>query len=246
MNSKIFSHVIKKLQDTWHLPRHKQIKDSLSENTKLDDLPWTPARLKKFHSALENDFGVKINQISGTVAEFVDYINEAVLTEFFGQVWKPRTASYTWTGYKIAEEINKCNPKNVLDVGCGYNQFKELIPNLTGLDPYNNNADIMLDIADYTVDPASFDHVIALGSINFGSKNDIEKRFAKVVELLVPGGRLWMRCNPGIDHTAGPGKWVEIFPWNFGVAHELAKKYGLTLKTLKKDHDRLFFLFVKN
>lgn len=243
MNSKIFSHVIEKLNEAWHLPKYQEIRQGFGPDTVLDLLPWTPARKEKFIEALEKDFGVNI-ELTGTVENLVNRTDDRYLLWFFGEVWRPRTDAYQWTGWRIAEEINKLNPRNVLDIGCGYNPFKERIPNLIGIDPYNNCADYMVDILDYNVEPGTHDHVIALGSINFNSRSDIEVRFAKAVELLEPGGYLWMRCNPGHEHKNGP--WVEIFPWSFDVAHELAKKYRLTLKTLKRDQDRLFFLFVKN
>jgi SAM-dependent methyltransferase len=243
MNSKIFSHIIEKLQHVWHLPKHESVRKSLSADTVLDTLPWTPVRKEKFRQQLEATFGVKV-ELTGTVANLVDRTDDRYLLWFFGEVWRPRTDAYQWTGWRIADEINKLSPQNVLDVGCGYNPFKERIPNLIGIDPYNNCADYMVDILDYHVDPGTHDHVIALGSINFNSRADIEARFSHVVDLLKPGGHLWMRCNPGHSHKTGP--WVEIFPWNFDVAHELAKKYNLTLATLKKDQDRLFFLFVKH
>lgn len=242
MNSKIFSHIIEKLHETWHLPRYATIRAELSADTVLDQLPWTPARREKFCQQLANTFGVDI-ELEGTVADLVRRTDDRYLLWFFGEVWRPRTDVYQWTGWRIAEEINKMNPRNVLDVGCGYNPFKERIPNLTGIDPYNNCADYQVDILEYNVEPGMHDHIIALGSINFNSREDIELRFAKVVELLAPGGHLWMRCNPGIEHKKGP--WVDIFPWSFEVAHELAKKYGLKLETLKKDQNRLFFLFIK-
>lgn len=243
MNSKIFYMVQEKLQEAWHLPKHQQIRESINESTVLDQLPWTPAKKEKFKFQLQEIFGVPV-EVTGTVKDLVNRTNERYLLWFFGEIWKPRTDAYQWTGWRIADEINKLDPQNVLDVGCGYNPFKGRIPNLVGIDPYNNCADYMVDILDYNVDAESHDHVIALGSINFDSKEDIELKFQKVVSLLKKGGHLWMRCNPGHDHKNGP--WVEIFPWSFDVAHEFAKKYNLTLKTLKKDQDRLFFLFVKN
>jgi hypothetical protein len=165
------------------------------------------------------------------------------LAWFFGEVWKPRTEQYQWTGWRIAEEICRAGPRNVLDVGCGYNPFKGRIPGLVGIDPYNNCADFQVDILDYRVEPESYDHIIALGSINFNSREDIELRFGATVNLLAPGGKLWMRVNPGHDHKNGP--WVEIFPWSFEIAYEFAKNYNLTLETVKQDQDRLFFLFTK-
>jgi SAM-dependent methyltransferase len=183
-------------------------------------------------------------EIEGTIANLVNRTDVRYLSWFFGEIWKPRTEKYHWTGYRVAEEICRMNPRKVLDVGCGYNPFKGRIPNLIGIDPYNNCADFMVDILDYHVEPASFDHVIALGSINFNSREDIELRFSATINLLAPGGHLWMRCNPGHSHKNGP--WVEIFPWSFDVAYELAKQFDLTLETLKQDQDRLFFLFKRN
>jgi SAM-dependent methyltransferase len=249
MNSKIFNHIVKKLNDTWHLPKYAEIRAELGPNTDLDQLPWTAVKKEKFKSELEQTFGVAAN-VTGTVLDLVNQIDEAYLSWFFGEVWKPRTDRYQWTGWRIVDEINKLGAGKVLDVGCGYNPFKERIPNLIGIDPYNNCADFMIDILDYKIEPASFDHVIALGSINFNSLEDIEVRFKKTVDLLKPQGKLWMRANPGLDHdgvqTPNKGPWVEIFPWSFEVAYELAKKYNLTLEMMKKDYDRLFFLFVKN
>jgi SAM-dependent methyltransferase len=249
MNSKIFSHIIKKLHETWHLPRYESIRACLSADTQLDELPWTPGRKQKFCQQLSETFGVAV-ELEGTVEQLVNRTDDRYLLWFFGEIWQPRTDNYQWTGWRIAEEINKTDPRNVLDVGCGYNPFKERIPNLVGIDPYNDCADFMIDILDYRVEPESFDHIIALGSINFNSRNDIEVRFKKIVELLKPGGKLWMRANPGLDHdgvnTPNKGPWVEIFPWSFDVAHDLATTYGLTLELMKKDQDRLFFLFVKN
>jgi hypothetical protein len=242
MNSKIFSHICEKLRETWHLPQHCNIKESINQHTQLDLLPWTPARRAKFQIELEKSFGVDI-EVTGTVRELTDRTDQRYLKWFFGEVWKPRTDTYQWTGWRIAEEINKLSPKNVLDVGCGYNPFKGRIPNLTGIDPYNNCADYMVDILDYRVELGKHDHIIALGSINFNDRPEIESRFACVVDLLAIGGHLWMRSNPGYDHKNGP--WVEIFPWSFGIAHEFAEKYNLEFRTLKQDQDRLFFLFVK-
>jgi len=243
MNSKILKCIEENLQETFNIDKYQYVKHKIKTDTKFDDLPWTPARKKKFIQKLESTFGVPI-ELDGTIGELVERTDVRYLTWFFGEVWKPRTEQYQWTGYRIAEEICRAEPKRVLDVGCGYNPFKGRIPNLVGIDPYNNCADFQVDILDYRVEPNSYDHIIALGSINFNSRADIEERFGATVNLLAPGGRLWMRVNPGHSHKNGP--WVEIFPWSFEIAYEFAKKFDLTLETVKQDQDRLFFLFSKS
>jgi cyclopropane fatty-acyl-phospholipid synthase-like methyltransferase len=144
----------------------------------------------------------------------------------------------------LVDSINKHKPKAVLDVGCGYNQFKERIPNLTGIDPYNNCADYMVDILDYKIEPESYDAIIALGSINFNSQEDIEARVSQCVNLLSSSGRIYFRANPGIDHKNGP--WVHIFPWSFEKCYEIAKKFNLKVETFKKDQDRLYWVYQKS
>jgi len=242
MNSKILKCIEENLQETFNIDKYEYVKYTIKTDAKFDDLPWTPARKKKFIQKLESVFGVPI-ELDGTIGDLVERTDVRYLTWFFGEVWKPRTEQYQWTGYRIAEEICRADPKRVLDVGCGYNPFKGRIPNLVGIDPYNNCADFQVDILDYRVEPESHDHIIALGSINFNSREEIEERFGATVNLLAPGGKLWMRVNPGHSHKNGP--WVEIFPWSFEIAYEIAKKFDLTLETLKQDQDRLFFLFSK-
>jgi len=132
----------------------------------------------------------------------------------------------------------------VLDVGCGYNQFKERIPNLIGIDPYNNMSDYQVDILEYANVDEHFDAIIALGSINFNSLEDIRVRLANCNKLLAKGGKMFFRVNPGIQHKNGP--WVEVFEWSFEVAHNFAKEFELELETFKQDsNDRKYFVFAK-
>jgi hypothetical protein len=237
MNTKIFSLLVKNLQDSFNLPKYAKI--SITEDTIVQDLPWTPARYRKFKDAVESELSLPCDYI-GTVREITADLSERYINRFFGEIWKPRTGDYDYTGWELAEEVNKLDPKRVLDVGCGYHPFKGRIQNIVGIDPYNNSADYMVDVLDYV---GSHDVVIALGSINFNSKDEIESRFAKCVSLLERGGSFFLRANPGIPHKTGP--YVDIFPWSFEIVKEFADKYNLTLKTFKKDVDRLYFVYQK-
>ena len=223
------------------LPKYAGLQ--FDESTVVQDLPWTPARYRKFKDAVEAELSLPCDYI-GTLREITDDLSERYILRFFSEIWKPRTGDYEHTGWELAEEVNKLNPKSVLDVGCGYHPFKGRIQNLVGIDPYNNCADYEVDILDYKVKPESHDVIIALGSINFNSKDEIENRFAHCVSLLAPNGKFYLRANPGIPHKTGP--YVEIFPWDFATVKEFGEKYNLKLDTFKQDaNDRLYFVYTK-
>jgi hypothetical protein len=243
MNTKIFSLLVKNLNLAFPLGKHDQIRASIGADTVIDQLPWTPARYRKFKDAVEAELCLPC-EYCGTLQEICDDLSERYTHRFFAEIWKPRTGDYEHTGWELAEEINRLNPVSVLDVGCGYHPFKGRIQNLVGIDPYNNCADYEVDILDYKVKPESHDVIIALGSINFNSREDIESRFAHCVSLLKTQGKFFLRANPGVTHKTGP--YVEIFPWCFEVVNEFAEKYNLHLDTFKKDaNDRLYFAYTK-
>jgi len=241
MNTKIFSLITKNLQSSFILPKYSKI--SITEDTVVDALPWTPARYRKFKDTVEAELCLPC-EYRGTLKQIVDDLSERYTHRFFAEIWKPRTGDYEHTGWSLVDEINALNPESVLDVGCGYHPFKGRIQNLVGIDPYNNCADYEVDILDYRVKPASHDVIIALGSINFNSRDDIEQRFSHCVNLLKPGGKFYLRANPGITHKTGP--YVEIFPWTFEVVNEFAETYQLQLETFKRDaNERLYFVYTK-
>jgi SAM-dependent methyltransferase len=238
MNTKIFNLLQKNLQTAFNLPKYKDI--VIDETTVVDQLQWTPARYRKFKDAVEAELSLPCDYV-GTLKDITDDLSERYINRFFGEIWKPRTNDYDYTGWQLADEINALNPRSVLDVGCGYHPFKGRINNLVGIDPYNNCADYMVDILDYA---GSHDVVIALGSINFNSRDEIEARFAKCVDVLDQGGRFILRANPGITHKTGP--YVDIFPWSFEIVKEFADKYNLKLLEFKKDgNQRLYFSYQK-
>jgi cyclopropane fatty-acyl-phospholipid synthase-like methyltransferase len=182
----------------------------------------------------------------GTVQSVVADLSERYTHRFFAEIWKPRTNEYSHTGWQLVDEINRLEPKSVLDVGCGYHPFKGRIQNIVGIDPYNDAADYEVDILDYKVKPESHDVIIALGSINFNSRDEIEERFAHCVNLLKAGGKFFLRANPGLSHKTGP--YVDIFPWTFEIVNEFAERYNLKLETFKKEPTelgRLYFVYTK-
>lgn len=123
----------------------------------------------------------------------VDQIDDAVLANYFSTVWQPETKKYKYSGLSIIDEVNALNPDAVLDLGCGYNEFKGKIKNLTGVDPYNDRADFKISTLDFTSD-VKYDVTICLGSINFGSTSKIFAELEKAVLLTKEGGLLKNPC----------------------------------------------------
>jgi SAM-dependent methyltransferase len=243
MNTKIFNLITKNLQTAFALPKYADI--VINADTVISALPWTPARYSKFKDAVEAELALPC-EYRGTLREIVADLSERYTHRFFAEMWRPRTGEYDHSGWALVEEVNKLNPESVLDVGCGYHPFKGRIQNIVGIDPYNDAADYEVDILDYKVKPASHDVIIALGSINFNSQDEIEQRFAHCVSLLKPGGKFFLRANPGIPHKAGP--YVDIFPWTFEIVNQFAETYNLRLDEFKKeptDLGRLYFVYTK-
>jgi excinuclease ABC subunit A len=75
-----------------------------------------------------------------TVTEIYDYMR--VLFARAGIPYSPFTGKPI-TSQTITQIVDKIKPhETVIDVGCGYNLFKDKIPNLLGIDPANDAADI--------------------------------------------------------------------------------------------------------
>lgn len=245
MNTKIFKLFMSNLEQSFSLPKYDSVRSTLDQNTRIDYLPWTPVRLEKFRSEIEENLQLEV-KLKGTVEKVVESCNNAYMSRFFGEIWRPNTDQYQYSGWNLVDEINKQTPESVLDIGCGYNGFKGRINNLIGIDPYNNCADYMVDILDFTVKSESFDHILALGSINYNDYREIHSQFSKAVDLLKPDGKLYLRVNPGQGTQRKQSPFIDIFPWTFEIAYQLADEFNLNLLTFKKEvNGRLFFIYLK-
>lgn len=243
MNSKIFNYLQEKLQECFALPKYHGIRENITADTIIEELPWTPVRLTKFKNTIEETFDLEV-EFRGTVKQVAAAIDTAYMARFFGGIWKPRTEVFEFTGHQLVEEVMRHDPKRVLDIGCGYNQFKSMFPvPVIGIDAYNKAADYMVDILEYT-DYQLYDAMLCLGSINFNSFEDILIRLEAAARFLAPGGRWYFRANPGIQQEQAP--WMELFPWSFDYAKQFATRLGLELETFKRDQgDRLYFVYYK-
>ena len=205
----------------------------------------------KLRQLIQATFNVTVMDCGGTLAELTDKIDEAVLGKYFGEVWQPTTKKFKYSGLMLVDEINKLKPRSVVDLGCGYNEFKKQIPNLIGVDPYNKNADIQVSILDYRPDE-KFDVVIVLGSINFGSTTKIFAELEHAVSLCNSGAVMFFRVNPGLPHdeadrpvgSKNHSNWIYFYPWDANFIVNCAEQLNVDILDIKTDSHRGRIYFV--
>lgn len=194
---------------------------------------------------LSSTFGMEINQEGMEIDQLTYHIDDAILHKYFSEIWQPKLKKFKFSGLRLIDEVNALDPRAVLDVGCGYNEFKGKIKNLVGLDPYNAQADLQIKIEDYATDE-KYDVILCLGSINFGSHDKIMKELKVCKNLLAKGGKMFFRVNPGLEHEPIESKYITFYPWNVYQITEIAKQLDLSVLDLRHDYnDRIYFVYAK-
>jgi hypothetical protein len=218
--------------------------------TKLEDMfqrsPQLLADQTKLKKALQATFGVDVSNVFfREVSQLAEQIDELVLEKYFSEVWQSRTKKYKYSGLKLIDEVNNLKPEAVLDVGCGFNEFKGKIHNLTGIDPYNDKADIKVKIMDYAPDN-QFDVIICLGSVNFGSTDKIFRELENIMRLSAPAAKMYFRVNPGMQQPQPEAKWITFYPWESTFIINCADHFKVELLELRDDSNgRLYFVWAK-
>jgi len=193
---------------------------------------------------IKETFGVEVSR-SETIEEYVNAIDNACLHKYFSKYWQNDMKKWKYSGLALIEEVNNLKPRAVLDVGCGYNEFKGKIDNLIGIDPYNDKADFKVSTLEYKTDQ-KFDIILCLGSVNFGSREKIIAEVGKCVNLLADGGTMFFRVNPGIQHDRPEADWIEFFGWNVPFIIDLARIFNLKVLDIRDDsNSRKYFVLRK-
>ena len=189
-------------------------------------------------------FGVKVDRCD-TIEQYVEAIDTACLHKYFSKYWDNDMKKWKYSGLALIDEVNALKPRAVLDVGCGYNEFKGKIDNLVGIDPYNNQADHEVGTLEYKTDQ-KFDVILCLGSVNFGSRDKIIAEVGRCVDLLANGGTMFFRVNPGVQHDKPEADWIEFFAWNVPFIIELSEMFNLKILDIRDDtNQRKYFIYRK-
>jgi len=189
-------------------------------------------------------FGVEVKRCD-TIEQYVESIDNACLHKYFSKYWQNDMKKWKYSGVALIDEVNSLKPRAVLDVGCGYNEFKGKIDNLIGIDPYNDRADLQVSTLEYKTDQR-FDVIMCLGSVNFGSRDKIIAEVLRCVNLLAEGGTMFFRVNPGVQHDKPEADWIEFFAWNVPFIIELAEIFNLKVLDIRDDtNQRKYFVYKK-
>jgi SAM-dependent methyltransferase len=213
----------------------------IERQLKQDGIDHSNITLKYIRETFKVDYLKNHN----TTEEYINGLDDMILNIYFSTYWQNDMKKWKYSGLKLIDEVNGLNPRSVLDIGCGYNEFKNKIKFLTGIDPYNRNADIQTDTLKYQTDEM-YDVVLALGSINFGPHEKISKEVAKAVSLTQPNGKLFFRVNPGVKHDKPESVWVDFYSWNANVVIKLAQENNCEVLDIRNDtNQRIYFVLSK-
>ena len=211
----------------------------------LKNNPSLQANKQAYCQVVNGVFDIELKQIDDIeIHALAEQIDRAVLKNYFSKVWQPETKKFKYSGLAIIDEVNAMSPDNVIDIGCGYNEFKGKIKNLIGIDPYNDRADIDVHTLDYKPD-IQFDVAICLGSINFGSSDKILAELENVVNMVKSGGMLYFRVNPGIQHDKPEAKWINFYDWDPVFISNAAQHLNCDVLTLRQDDNKRFYFVLR-
>jgi len=193
---------------------------------------------------IKETFGVQVKRCE-SVEEYTDAIDDASLHRYFSKHWQNDMKKWKHSGLQLIDEVNDLKPRAVLDVGCGYNEFKGKIHNLIGIDPYNHRADFTFGTLDFKTNQ-KFDVILCLGSVNFGSRDKIIAEVSRCVNLLAEGGTMFFRVNPGLSHDKPESEWIEFYAWNVPFIIELSEMFNLKILDIRDDtNQRKYFVYRK-
>jgi hypothetical protein len=171
-------------------------------------------------------------------------IDQEYLNNYFGTTWRNTCLpieSFEYTGLSLANKVTERD--HVLDVGCGLNPFKGLVKNLVGIDPAFDEADYKMTLEEFTSKYQSkFNVAFCLGSINFGTREDIESQIEQLISLLDEKSRIYWRCNPGIaDHNNQECKGIPFYHWTIEEHVRLSLKYRYELIECRWDSNNRIY-----
>lgn len=164
-----------------------------------------------------------------------DYFSQHRPTQ--GQLWINDPRIWPLSGRSLVDRIQP--GESVLDVGCGTNPFRGLIPGIVGLDPAYADADLQLEFLEYRA-PQPYDVILALSVFNWGSNRDQHQHFLHMNRCLRPQGRVYLRLNPwcwGSRRRPTDQSLMWPYHWTPSRVRNWSQHTGFALKDLRWDRN---------
>jgi len=156
---------------------------------------------------------------------FIENENEDPLKQYFKYTWKQ-----TEIDSHVVEEIK--NVKSVIDVGCGFNQYKQFNNKLIGIDYSNDKADWVGDLIYYKTN-IKFEVAICYGILHFYSYDWIRRRLGWIIDNTTKNAKILMKVNPNNPRLDAPDL-VWFDKWNRGLVEHFAEIYDLTISNWRE------------
>jgi hypothetical protein len=193
---------------------------NISPESKINQLPFNQDFLSacehEFSMTVRGkhytiDLGSAADWQSKTMGELAKEIDSQYMRNYFigengtsttgvvGEVYsiksEPITNKWNIRGKALVDRLRsmqKANPDlTVLDMGCGVNEYKKHLNNVTGVDPYRKEADILSKQEDFEPNGRTWDVIICFGPQNWYTYDEQYRNFAKLKECLSDDGILF-------------------------------------------------------
>lgn len=167
--------------------------------------------------------------------------------EYFKTHWKPRWDNKKYSGWALLTKLKPTD--NILDIGCGNNPLKEKFGDrVYGIDPTGlGRTDEAVSIEEFEP-KQKFNVFLCLGSINFGTTEEIETQLEKITSMTETGDRIYWRQNTyGDDHPwHEESSKVRFFAWSREKNQQYCDKYNYKLNDIQDDApNRLYAEWIK-
>lgn len=185
---------------------------------------------------------------------------------------KPITNKWNIRGEALVKRLQAMQKENpnltILDMGCGVNEYKRHLKNVTGVDPYRKEADIIAKQSEFDPKGQKWDVIICFGPQNWYTYDEQYRNFMKLKECLAPNGLLlWSHVHHyykvfqpdhqyahtwiygDMEHAQRNSafyfydrdwKYTWYFNWTEHAVNTLAKHVDLSITKIDYDHCNLY------
>jgi hypothetical protein len=270
---------------------------NISPESPINQLPFSQEFIviceKEFSITVRDTYySIKLGNVADwfdkTMGDFVKEIDNQYQNNYFvgengtsttgvvGTVYdvdkQPIANKWNIRGEALVKRLQLMQEKNpnltILDMGCGVNEYKKYLKNVTGVDPYRAEADIISKQSDFNPNDKTWDIIICFGPQNWYTYDEQYRNFKKLKECLSPGGLLlWSHVHNyykvfqqdaqyahtwvhgDTDHAQRNSafyfydrdwKYTWYFNWTEHAVTTLANHVGLSINKIKYDHCNLY------